>query len=63
MLGVELRAAFQLARSQLERGDLAAAGRDRAPGPAAAPRTAGLGLAPYGLDLQYLHYLAHYADG
>ena len=24
---------------------------------------AGLGLAPYGLDLQYLHYLAHYADG
>ncbi len=24
---------------------------------------AGLGMAPYGLDLQYLHYLAHYADG
>ena len=24
---------------------------------------AGLGLAPYGLDLQYLHYLTHYADG
>ena len=24
---------------------------------------AGLGLAPYGYDLQYLHYLAHYAAG
>ena len=24
---------------------------------------AGLSMAPYGLDLQYLHYLAHYADG
>ena len=24
---------------------------------------AGVGLAPYGYDLQYLHYLTHYADG
>ena len=24
---------------------------------------AGLGLAQYGIDLQYLHYLAHFADG
>jgi DNA-binding NarL/FixJ family response regulator len=62
VLGVELRAAFQLGRMQLERGDL-----DGAAGPAhdgtARARQAGLGLAPYGLELQYLHYLLHYADG
>ena len=28
-----------------------------------APSEAGLAMAPYGFDLQYLHYLAHYADG
>jgi DNA-binding CsgD family transcriptional regulator len=62
VLGVELRAAYQLARLQLEQGDLDSAaqraheGTERANG-------AGLGLAQYGLDLQYLHYLAHFADG
>jgi DNA-binding CsgD family transcriptional regulator len=62
VLGVELRAAYQLARVQLEQGDLASAahraheGTERANG-------AGLGLARYGIDLQYLHYLAHFADG
>jgi DNA-binding CsgD family transcriptional regulator len=62
VLGVELRATYQLARLQLEQGDLASAakfaheGTERANG-------AGLGLAQYGLDLQYLHYLAHFADG
>lgn len=62
VLGVELRAAFQLARVALEQGDLVGAvstaheGTRRAQG-------AGLGLAPYGFDLQYLHYLAHYSDG
>jgi DNA-binding CsgD family transcriptional regulator len=62
VLGVELRAAFQLARVALEQGDLAASaqvahdGSDRA-------QQAGLGMAQYGIDLQYVHYLAHFADG
>ena len=62
MLGVELRAAFQVARSQLESGDLAGAAETAHQGVGHAD-AAGLGLAPYGLDLQYVHYLAHYADG
>ena len=62
VLGVELRAAFQLARAQLERGDLAGSVSTAHQGLARAEEN-GLGLAPYGLDLQYLHYLAHYADG
>jgi DNA-binding CsgD family transcriptional regulator len=62
VLGVELRAAFQLARAQLERGDLAGSADTAHQGLARAEEK-GLSLAPYGLDLQYLHYLAHYADG
>ena len=62
MLGVELRAAFQLARVSLEQGDLAGAARTACDG-AARAQGAGLGLAQYGFDLQYLHYLAHVADG
>jgi DNA-binding NarL/FixJ family response regulator len=62
MLGVELRAAFQLARATLEWGDLAEASRTAHQGMRRAEE-AGVGLAPYGLDLQYLHYLAHFADG
>jgi DNA-binding CsgD family transcriptional regulator/tetratricopeptide (TPR) repeat protein len=62
MLGVELRAAFQVARAQLESGDLAGSAATAHQGFGRAD-AAGLGLAPYGLDLQYLHYLAHYADG
>ena len=62
VLGVELRAWFQLARVQLERGDLVAAGATAHEGTDRAQR-AGLGLAPYGFDLRYLHYLAHFADG
>jgi predicted ATPase/DNA-binding CsgD family transcriptional regulator len=62
MLGVELRAAFQLARLQLEQGDLAASARVAHQGTARA-ESAGLGLAQYGIDLRYVHYLAHFADG
>ncbi len=62
VLGVELRAAFQLARAQLERGDLGDATVTAHEGVRRASET-GLGLAPYGLDLQYLHYLVHYNDG
>jgi len=62
VLGVELRATYQLARLQLEQGDLDSAARRAHDGTERAKR-AGLGLAQYGLDLQYLHYLAHFADG
>ena len=62
VLGVQLRATFQLARLQLEQGDLAAAAATAHEGTAAA-QGAGLGLAQYGIDLQYVHYLAHFADG
>jgi DNA-binding CsgD family transcriptional regulator len=62
VVGVELRAAFQLARVRLEQGDLMGAVRIAHQGNERAEAT-GLGLAPYGYDLQYLHYLAHYAMG
>ncbi len=62
MLGVELRAAFQVTRARLERGDIAAAAEAAHEGVARA-ESAGLQLAPYGLDLQFMHYLAHVADG
>jgi DNA-binding CsgD family transcriptional regulator len=62
VLGVHLRAAFQLARIHLERGDLEEAGATAHEGLLRAEE-AGLLLAPYGLDLQYLHYLAHFSDG
>jgi DNA-binding CsgD family transcriptional regulator/tetratricopeptide (TPR) repeat protein len=62
VLGVELRAAYQLARVQLERGDLDDASKTAHHGVRRA-EDAGVGLAPYGYDLQYLHYLAHYAAG
>jgi DNA-binding CsgD family transcriptional regulator len=61
-LGVELRAAFQLARINLERGSLAAASATAHEGLLRAEQ-AGLAMAPYGYDLQYLHYLAHFSDG
>jgi len=62
VLDVELRAAFQLARVQLEWGDLDAASSTAHHGVQRAEE-AGLDLAPYGYDLQYLHYLAHYSAG
>lgn len=62
VLGVELRAVFQLARIHLERGNLAAASGTAHEGILRAEQ-AGLAMAPYGYDLQYLHYLAHFADG
>jgi DNA-binding CsgD family transcriptional regulator len=62
VLGVELRAAFQLARIHLERGNLDSSSGTAHAGMVAADR-AGLGMAPYGFDLQYLHYLAHFSDG
>jgi DNA-binding CsgD family transcriptional regulator len=62
MAGVELRVRTLLARIELESGDLAAAGETAHLGNERAIQT-GLSMAPYGTDLQYLHYLAHYNDG
>jgi DNA-binding CsgD family transcriptional regulator len=62
VLDVLLRATFQLARIHLENGDLHDASRYAHQGMEQAA-AAGLAMAPYGLDLQYTHYLAHYADG
>jgi DNA-binding CsgD family transcriptional regulator len=62
MAGVELRVRTLLARIELESGDLAAAGLTAHLGVERAIQT-GLSMAPYGTDLQYLHYLAHYNDG
>jgi DNA-binding NarL/FixJ family response regulator len=62
VLGVELRAAFHLSRARLERGDLAEAATVAHEGFSRAEK-AGLARAPYGTDLQYQHYLAHYGDG
>jgi DNA-binding CsgD family transcriptional regulator len=62
MAGVELRVRTLLARIQLESGDLTAASQTAHLGVERAAQT-GLSMAPYGTDLQYLHYLAHYNDG
>jgi DNA-binding NarL/FixJ family response regulator len=62
VLGVELRAAFHLSRARLERGDLTEAATVAHEGFTRAEQ-AGLDRAPYGTDLQYQHYLAHYGDG
>jgi DNA-binding NarL/FixJ family response regulator len=62
VLGVELRAAYHLARAHLERGDLTAGGAVAHEGTKRANQT-GLGLAPYGTDVQHLHFQCHFADG
>jgi DNA-binding NarL/FixJ family response regulator len=62
VLGVELRAAYHLARAHLEHGDLTAGGAVAHEGTKRANQT-GLGLAPYGTDVQHLHFQCHFADG
>jgi DNA-binding NarL/FixJ family response regulator len=62
MAGVELRVRTLMARIQLESGDITAAGQTAHLGVERAIQT-GLSMAPYGTDLRYLHYLAHYNDG
>ena len=61
-LGVELRAAYSLAVEHLVRGELGEAARI-AHGGVRRADALGLGLAPFGLDLQHLHFQAHFADG
>jgi DNA-binding CsgD family transcriptional regulator len=62
VLGVELRAAYHLARAHLERGDLRIGAEVAHEGTLRASQT-GLGMAPFGLDLQHLHFQCHFADG
>jgi DNA-binding CsgD family transcriptional regulator len=62
VLGVELRAAYHLARAHLERGDLAIGAEVAHEGTKRASHT-GLGMAPFGLDVQHLHFQCHFADG
>ena len=62
VLGVELRAAYHLARAHLERGDLTTGAAVAHEGTERAIQT-GLNLAPYGMDLQHLHFQCHFADG
>jgi DNA-binding NarL/FixJ family response regulator len=62
VLGVELRAAYNLASERLSRGELDEAARVAHEGVQRAD-VEGLGLAPFGLDLQHLHFQAHFADG
>jgi DNA-binding CsgD family transcriptional regulator/tetratricopeptide (TPR) repeat protein len=62
MFGVELRAAYHLAATRLASGDLAGASAAAHAGVSRADAE-GLGLAPYGFDVQHLHFQAHYADG
>jgi DNA-binding CsgD family transcriptional regulator len=61
-VGVQLRAVYQLATERLARGELAEAASVAHRGVEWA-EAEGLGLAPFGLDLQHLHFQAHFADG
>jgi DNA-binding CsgD family transcriptional regulator len=62
VLGVELRVAYNLGRVHLERGELATGAAVAHQGFTRASHT-GLNLAPYGLDLQHLHFQCHFGDG
>ncbi|HEX9040479.1 MAG TPA: AAA family ATPase [Trebonia sp.] len=61
-IGVRLRAAYALAAERLARGELAEAASVAHRGVEWADAE-GLGLAPFGLDLQHLHFQAHFAEG
>src|SRR5580692_5847380 len=61
-VSVRLRAVYQLAAERLARGELTEAAEVAHRGVEWA-EAEGLGLAPYGLDLQHLHFQAHFADG
>ena len=62
VLGVELRAAYNLAHERMVRGELSEAARVAHLGVSRADAE-GLGLAPFGMDLQHLHFQAHFAEG
>ncbi len=62
VLGVELRAANHLAQAHLELGNLAIGATVAHEGTKRANQT-GLKMAPFGLDVQHLHFQCHFADG
>jgi DNA-binding NarL/FixJ family response regulator len=62
MLGVELRAAYTLGRAYLEQGELARGAAVAHEGVLRASHN-GLNRAPYGLDVQHLHFQCHFGDG
>jgi len=62
VLGIELRAAYYLAQAHLELGDLTIGAAVAHEGTQRANHT-GLNMAPYGLDVQHLHFQCHFADG
>ena len=62
VLGVELRAANHLAQAHLELGELVIGAAVAHEGTERANQT-GLGMAPYGWDVQHLHFQCHFADG
>jgi DNA-binding NarL/FixJ family response regulator len=62
MLGVELRVAYSLGRLHLELGDMSTGAAIAHEGFIHASHT-GLNMAPYGLDLQHLHFQCHFGDG
>jgi DNA-binding CsgD family transcriptional regulator len=62
VLGVELRAAYHLAQAHLELGHLASGAAVAHEGTKRANQT-GLNMAPFGLDVQHLHFQCHFADG
>jgi DNA-binding NarL/FixJ family response regulator len=61
-VSVRLRAVYQLAAEHLARGELLEAGNLSHRGMEWA-EAEGLVLAPFGLDLQHLHFQAHFAEG
>jgi DNA-binding CsgD family transcriptional regulator len=61
-VGVRLRAVYGQAMEHLSRGELTEAASVAHHGVEWA-EAEGLGLAPFGLDLQHLHMQAHFADG
>ena len=62
VLGVELRAAYHLAQAHLELGNLALGAAVAHEGTKRANQT-GLNMAPFGWDVQHLHFQCHFADG
>jgi DNA-binding CsgD family transcriptional regulator len=62
VLGVELRAANHLAQAHLELGNLTIGAAVAHEGTKRAHQT-GLSMAPFGLDVQHLHFQCHFADG
>jgi DNA-binding NarL/FixJ family response regulator len=62
MIGVELRAAYNLGIAYLQAGELTRGATVAHEGVVRASHS-GLNFAPYGLDLHHLHFQCHFGDG